>query len=212
MGEKMDEIELMKERLKRKHQNFQTTLPQKNKSKAPINQIFTHVLIAVIFVLISTIYIEWSESNKEMYKKHVFETSLSFTNINSWYEKVFGSSLPIDLQNNTISVNNTTMDFNEITKYQDGVSVSVAKDSAITALNSGIVVFIGEKENYGNVVIVQGIDGVDIWYGNITNVNLSLYDYVEKNGILGSANATEIYFVIQKDNNYLDYEEYKSQI
>ena len=82
----------------------------------------------------------------------------------------------------------------------------------MNALNSGIVVFIGEKENYGNVVIVQGIDGVDIWYGNITNVNLSLYDYVEKNSILGSSSDDHIYFVIQKDNNYLDYEEYKSQI
>ena len=206
----MDEIELMKARLKRKHQNLEKLSPKKKRSEKPINQIFTQVLIAIIFVLISTIYIY--SSNKEIFKKNVFEKSLSFTTINSWYEKCFGSSLPLDLQNNTITVNNQNNFPNEVTKYQNGFQSNVSKNSAITAINSGIVVFIGEKENYGNVVIVQGIDGVDIWYGNITDVNLSLYDYVEKNGILGSAKEDHIYFVFQKDGNYLDYEEYQSQV
>ena len=56
------------------------------------------------------------------------------------------------------------------------------------------------------------MDGVDIWYGNIENVNFSLYDYIEKNALLGSAKEEIIYFVVQKDGQYLDYEEYKKQI
>ncbi len=207
-----DRIELEKERLKRKHKQRVTLPTKKKKTNIFQSEAMTRVLIAIIFVLISTIYIYWSEESKEMVKKNLFETSLSFTAINDWYEKEFGKVIPIDLNKGTTPVTKNSNDFLEATPYQNGVSVKVSKDTAMNALNSGIVVFIGEKENYGNVVIVQGIDGVDIWYGNITNVNLSLYDYVEKNSILGSSSDDHIYFVIQKDNNYLDYEEYKSQI
>ncbi len=45
---------------------------------------------------------------------------------------------------------------------------------------SGIVVYIGEKENYKQTVIVQQMNGVDVWYGNIKQANVKLYDYVEK--------------------------------
>ncbi len=207
-----DRIELEKERLKRKHKQRVNLPTKKKKTNIFQSEAMTRVLIAIIFVLISTIYIYWSEESKEMVKKNLFETSLSFTAINDWYEKEFGKVIPIDLNKGTTPVTKNSNDFLEATPYQNGVSVKVSKDTALNALNSGIVVFIGEKENYGNVVIVQGIDGVDIWYGNITNVNLSLYDYVEKNSILGSSSDDHIYFVIQKDNNYLDYEEYKSQI
>ena len=37
----------------------------------------------------------------------------------------------------------------------------------------------------GNTVIIQGVDGVDIWYGNLTNVSVKLYDYVEKDKLIG---------------------------
>ena len=44
---------------------------------------------------------------------------------------------------------------------------------------SGIVVFIGEKEGYNNTVIIQRIDGIDEWYGNIENVNVNNVDEQE---------------------------------
>lgn len=214
MGEKkMDEIiELEKLRLKRKHQVNTYNPPKKKQLSSTSSKVVTRVLVSVIFILISTIYINWSDITKENFKQAVFGTNLSFTTINNWYEKQFGKVLPLDFPSIDTPVNNITNEVGEIKKYQDGVMAKVGKESIVNALNSGIVVFLGEKENYGNVVIVQGIDGVDIWYGNITNVDISLYDYVEKNSLLGSASDDYIYFVIQKDGNYLDYEEYKNQI
>ena len=109
------------------------------------------------------------------------------------------------------AVNESVENF-EYQKYHDGIIAYVPKESTVNTLNSGIVVFIGEKENYGPIVIVQGIDGVDVWYGNITNINVSLYDYVEKQSIIGSAIESHIYYVIEKDGMYLNYDEYLSQI
>lgn len=50
----------------------------------------------------------------------------------------------------------------------------------VPTLESGIVVYIGEKEDYGTTVIIDQIDGVEVYYSNITVENLKLYDYVEK--------------------------------
>lgn len=213
MGEKMNEIEYLEQKLKRKHQ-INTTNRKKVKKNAPkeLQNLFSRVLIAIIFVLISTIYTSWSKINLDNYKKQVFETSISFASINNWYQNKFGSILPFDIKDNTLPVNKNQPDIQNIVKYHDGIMADKEKGSVIEALNSGIVVFLGEKENYGNVVIIQGIDGVDVWYGNIENINVSLYDYVEKNAIIGSAKEDHIYFVVQKDGQYLDYEEYKNQI
>lgn len=211
----MQNIDEVTKRLMEKHHQ-RTNIPSTKKTTLESNylsKVFTRVLMGVIFVLISTIYIKWSDTNLKNYQKSVFETSISFTTINNWYEKYFGSVLPINIKQPKVeTVGSTKNDFKEITKYQDGWQLKTTKGSGINTLNSGIVVFMGEKENYGNVTIIQGIDGVDIWYGNITNVNLSLYDYVDKNSLIGEAKEDNIYLVLTKDGNFLDYNEYIAKI
>ena len=77
----------------------------------------------------------------------------------------------------------------------------------VPSLKEGMVVFIGKKDNYGNTIIIEDLDGVNIWYGNIENTSLKLYDYVEAGTLLGEANK-DLYMVFSKDDNYLDYEDY----
>ena len=63
-------------------------------------------------------------------------------------------------------------------------------------------------ENYGKVVIIEGIDGVDIWYGNIENSNVKLYDYVNKGDFLGEVENNNLYLVLEKNKEYISFEEY----
>ena len=53
-------------------------------------------------------------------------------------------------------------------------------ESPAISLTPGIIVFYGTKEELGNTVIVQGNDGVDIWYSGVTLSSFSIYDYVSK--------------------------------
>ena len=76
-------------------------------------------------------------------------------------------------------------------------------NEAISVIASGIVVFIGEKEDLGNTIIIQGNDGVDIWYSNITENDIKVYDYVEAGSILGSSNSENIYITITKDGEFI---------
>ena len=71
-----------------------------------------------------------------------------------------------------------------------------------------MVIYIGEKENYGNVIIIEGVDGIDIWYGNMETTTTKLYDYVNKNTYLGTTKDNILYLVYQKDGKFLDYKEY----
>ena len=64
------------------------------------------------------------------------------------------------------------------------------------------------KDNYGNSIVIQGMDEVEITYGNISNSSLKLYDYIEKGELLGEVNGNNLYLVYSKDGNNLDYEEY----
>ena len=93
-------------------------------------------------------------------------------------------------------------------KYQNGVSLNVGKNYNMHTLNSGIVVYIGNKEGLGNTVIIQGIDGVDYWYSNIENLSINLYDYVEKDVVLGTSINEYIYLTFVSNGEYLDYEKY----
>ena len=61
-------------------------------------------------------------------------------------------------------------------------------------------------------MIVQGIDGVDIWYSNLTNLNATMYDYVEKNSIVGEFNDQNAVLTFVENGEYIGYEKYISEI
>lgn len=167
----------------------------------------TKFLLAIIFLLCSVIYTNLSSDNKERYKNYVLNESIHFTKIESMYEKLFGRVLPKDT--GALPVSGGKLIYKSINKYNDGEVLEVNNKSIINTLMNGIVVYIGEKDTYGNTVIIQGVDGVDIWYGNLENVSVKLYDYIEKDMVIGNNLDDKLYLVMKKDDKYLTYEDYK---
>lgn len=169
--------------------------------------IITKFLLATIFFLVSIIYTNMSDSNLLLYKEYVLTESMPFTKIKGWYEDLFGEVLPKD--DNNKMVMNGHLVYKSIDKYMDGEVLTLSNNTLINNLTNGIVVFIGEKDNYGNTIIIQGADGADVWYGNIANVSVKLYDYVEKDKLIGETKDDKLYLVIKKDNEYIKYEDYQ---
>lgn len=170
--------------------------------------LISRILITIIFVLGSIIYTNINSNNKKLYKKYVLENSLSFTKINNLYNDLFGEIdfLKKTKDNSTPVFNNIS--YSSVENYKNGVKLNVSMNETVSAITSGIVVFIGEKEELGNTIIIQGNDGVDIWYSNITDTNIKVYDYVESGSILGTSNSNELYLTLIKDGKYMNYEEY----
>ena len=46
-----------------------------------------------------------------------------------------------------------------------------------------------------------------MWYGNLDNISVNLYDYLNKNTLIGSSKDS-LYLVFQKNGEYLNYKDY----
>mgnify|MGYP005770796613 CR=1 FL=1 len=189
-----------------------------NKNKASrrtkyINSLFSRVLLSIVFLLGSVIFIKSSNDHLLLYKEQVFEKSFQFASFNKLYKKYLGSILPFDNVEKIEdkAVFNETFKYDSQKKYKDGTKFTVDTNYLMPALQSGIVVFIGEKEGYGQTVIIQGTDGVDVWYANI-NSTLKLYDYVEKQSLVGESINDELIILVQKDNEFIEYSAYEQTL
>ena len=174
--------------------------------------LITRVLLSIIFIISTSIFIKLNASNKLYVEDYIFQDSLKFTQINKWYQNTFGKIIPDSNSSSELVMENNDLKSLEYEKYLDGVKFTITKGSPISLINGGIVVYIGDKEGYGNTVIIQGNDGIDYWYGNITNMNATLYDYLEKDTLIGETQNDYLYLVLEKDKNYLSYEEYLKKV
>ena len=216
----MDEVNniIRKNKLKReKYVDGSSNTSNINKENLPFKlkyakNLISRVLITVIFVLGSIIFTNVSDDNKALYQKYVLEDSLEFTKINELYQRIFGDVDITKKDNPDSEVVFGDVTYTNIEPFKNGVKLTVDMNEAISVIASGIVVFIGEKEDLGNTIIIQGNDGVDIWYSNITENDIKVYDYVEVGNILGSSNSENIYITINKDGEFINYEEYQASI
>ena len=170
--------------------------------------LLSRILITIIFVLGSIIYTNINSDNKKLYKKYVLENSLSFTKINNLYNDLFGEIDFIKKNKDNSKPVFNNISYTNIENYKNGIKLNVSPNETISVITSGIVVYIGEKEELGNTIIIQGNDGVDIWYSNLTDTNIKVYDYIESGTILGTSNSNEVYLTLLKDGKYMNYEEY----
>ena len=169
-----------------------------------IKKILNKLLLSIIIFLIGMILVKTKPNLKEVLKTKLYEESLPFQKLKNTYNKYVGKIIKVE---KTKPVFNETLEYNNISNYKDGVKLKVSDNYMVPVLESGVVVFIGEKENYKNTIIIEQVDGVDVFYGNIKNNNIKLYDYVEKGELLGETN-NELYLVFQKDGAYIDYKKY----
>ena len=169
----------------------------------------TKIFICIILFLFVLIYIKQDYEGSSKIRKYLYENNINMATINKWYQKHFGDITPFEniIKDKTKLVFNNEFEYQNIEKYKDGAKLKIPKEYLIPVLESGIVVFIGEKDDYGKTVIIEQTNGVDCWYGNVTNINLELYDYVSKGEILGEASDT-LYLVFQKGGKFVNYEDY----
>ena len=200
----MNEIELAK------YKNIINKKENKNNNlKKTLKNLLTKTVLTIIILLALAIIYKSDSNLKKTLSNYFFKETISFTQINKLYDKYLGGLLPIKKDNNITEVFNEKLNYSDLSIYHDGVRISVTENYLVPTLNEGMVVFVGEKENYGKTVIIENLDGVYFWYGNIYNTPLKLYDYVEKGDFIGEVSDT-LYMVFSKDGEYLNYEEYIS--
>lgn len=180
---------------------------EKHKSKLMsfVNKVLTAILLGIICLLV----MEYSPKFKTFMHEEVLGKNISFAFIGNLYNKYFGEVLP-KKNDNVVEVFNEKLNYSKSEKLEDGYLLTVSNNYLVPTITSGIVVFIGEKENLGKVITIEGEDNATITYGNIKNTDLKLYDYVNKGKFLGEVEDKTLYIKIFKDGEYQDIETYLS--
>ena len=177
-------------------------LGEKKESKA--HKYVSKVLICLIIFLLSLIGISISDKVKNFYQKYIFTDSFSFMKVQNFFKELNGKE---EYKEESLPVMQSFISYEKKTKYLNGEKYEGVRENYLNALANGIVTFIGEKQDYGKTIIIQGSNGYDIWYFNIEDSDLMLYDYVKKSSIIASISG-EFGLVITKDNKYYTFEEY----
>ena len=185
---------------------------KKNKEEIIIKYLRSLILRSLTVIVLFLTLAILSKSNpiyKDKIVSNLYEKNISFTKIKKLYTKYLGGIIPLEkVENNIVQVFNEELEYQNESIFHDGVKLEVTNNYLVPIIEEGMVVFVGEKEHYGNVIIIEGIDGVEIWYGNMETSSIKLYDYVEKGTYLGTTKDNIMYLVYSKDGQYLDYKEY----
>lgn len=166
-------------------------------------------LLTIVITLFLLIVIKQNKEFKEGFYHKIYEEHFPFIEVNKWYQNLFGTTFPFQKYLDTKTVFKENLSYSKKEEYLDGVKLTVSNTYPVPVIASGLVVFVGEKEGYGNVVIVEQLDGVDCWYGNLSTTNVKLYDYVESGSLLGVVDK-ELYLVYKEEGNAISYEKYLS--
>ncbi len=177
-----------------------------------LSNLLSKFLLSIIFLMVSIILIKSNSNIKNFYQEDILTKQINFTKFNDFYTKYFGNILPDYTVPSvpTQMASNTEFDYNNGTPYLNGTKLETTENYPVPIITSGIIVFLGEKDSLGPTCIVQGIDGIDIWYSHIDTSFLNLYDYVTEGKILAPTESNYFYLTIDSNGNYLTYDTYKS--
>lgn len=181
-----------------------------NKSKkSNYKSFFNKILICIVLFLVLMIIFKSNPVLKDKIYHFVYENNISFSSFKKYIDEKLGGVIPFDnvVVDDTISVFSEEISYNDKTDYNKGVKLTVNNNYLVPVVESGIVVYMGEKDGFGYTIIIQQNDGVDAWYSNI-NAKVKLYDYVEKGSLLGESVNNNIYLYFQKNGEFIDYKEY----
>lgn len=177
--------------------------------KKKVKRCISQTLLSIILLLLGLIVGKTHPTFMDMVEKKVYEDSFEFVKARQLYDTYLGSFVPFSgILKEEQAVFSENISYKGQSSYMDGVKLEVSSSYIVPALQEGIVVFIGEKEGYGNTIIVEQTDGVDVFYGNISNLNVNLYDYIEKGTPIGEVVDNTLYLVFQKEGQVIDYKNY----
>lgn len=174
--------------------------------KSKLRSLINRVLVSAIIFLIGLITIKANPNYLKKINKYLYEESIHFSGFKKIYNKFFGKY--IGEKEEVKPVFTEKIAYKKDSVYKDGVKLEVSDGYLIPAIEGGIVVYIGEKEGYGNTVIIEQINGISTWYSNVDAKNIKLYDYIKKGDLIGEAKNKKLYLLFEKKGKFLDYKKY----
>jgi stage IV sporulation protein FA len=185
------------------------------------NFLFRSLLSAIIVLVLAIILKSNSPiaSHVRNGLTDVYNSEFQFASIQKWYEDRFGSPiafLPQIIQkkgtegNENYAVPASGKVLQSFKTDGQGILIQTELNQKVEAIKDGTVIFVGEKNQLGNTVIVQHADGSESWYGKLGSINVKYLERVDSKKVLGTVSPNEegnlgtYYFAIKMGEKFID--------
>jgi stage IV sporulation protein FA len=188
---------------------------------------FFKILSSVLLFLVIAILFRNHSATFEPARDVVMKTmdkDFKFATVSNWYESKFGKPLallPFSEKDQTGKKEVVEKEFSvpamgkileNFEKNGQGIMIETGKGASVQTINDGIVTFAGVKEGLGKTVIIQHSDATETWYGNLDQIKVKLYEYIDKRKVVGTVsvsagedkNKGKYYFAIKKGDDFID--------
>ena len=170
-------------------------------------KLFKILLSTTIFLILAIL----CKENKKYHDKihyHLYEESFNFNSIYNFYNKYLGGIDFYINKENITPVLYERITYNKLEEYKDGIKLQTSNKYLVPNLKEGIITKIETKKDYNQTIVVKTKNNINIWYGNICNPTLKIYDSIKKGEYLGESCSNYIYIVYEKEGKYLNYKDY----
>lgn len=189
--------------------------------------IFKILASAVLFLVIAIMFRENSATFAPArdFVNKTMEQDFKFATVSKWYEDQFGKPLALlpftddkkEVEKNVVEKDPVLPVFSgkileNFEKNGQGIMIETAKGGPVEAMKEGNVMFAGVKEDTGKTVIIQHADQTQSTYGNLDEIKVSLYQFIETETVVGTASESTgedktkgtYYFAIKKGDDFID--------
>ncbi|GIN87006.1 stage IV sporulation protein FA [Heyndrickxia sporothermodurans] len=182
------------------------------------------ILASALLVLIVAIVFKSTTPKLDQVRSFVtntLKTEFQFAAVSDWYEKQFGKPFAIFPVKNE-KKNSTDVAKEEyvmpasakvLTEFSNdgrGVTIETKNDMSVNAMDGGVVIFAGKKDDLGKTVIIQHSDKTESWYGNLYSIDVHLSEHIDSGKKVGSVSnkedgiSGEFYFAIKQGKKFID--------
>lgn len=171
--------------------------------KKSIRRFISKIMILIIIILIGMIAVKTNPNLKEKLKELIYENNFKIIDNRKLYKKYIGNILANNYSSEAKMVSDEKLAYKKLKKNKSGVKLIVDSNYTVPSLESGVVTYLKDK-----TIVIEQVNGIQVYYHNIIPNQIKLYDYLEKGSILGAVDGNELDIELKKDGKYLDYQKY----
>lgn len=176
-----------------------------------------------LFLLIAVMFKHPSAKldDARSFVQETMNKEFQFASVSNWYEDKFGKPIAFLPEESKSKTGNEELAnqydlpvMGKITESfesnGEGIILETGADSKVEAMNEGVVIFAGKKDDLGKTVVIQHSDKSESWYGYLESVDVKLYESVKKGKEVGKVTKSEdgtkgsFYLAIKKDDAFID--------
>ncbi|WP_017185559.1 M23 family metallopeptidase [Alkalibacillus haloalkaliphilus] len=179
-------------------------------------------LLLSAFIFFITFFIYYSPApwmNQAQNQVHGWLTEdMPFATVQAWYDSHFSSLFvstsldqPASQQDqmvDTVPVSGLHVD--RVTEASEGVYIEVHEEKGVYPVERGTVLFAGNMPDTGRTIIVQHESGEKTVYGNLAEIDVFHYQFVDPTKKMATVKPDELvgysnlYFAVQDGEDYID--------